>query len=104
MKLAILLLIATALKTQVEGHVRGTEILAYFDAYLPNGNYCGARKPITGWTVQMDRYRPADNVGAAVNNAYFNAGSGTYTTPAAGVYHCCASFRCKQGGVCDFTV
>ena len=34
---------------------------------------------------------------------YFNAATGIYTTPAAGVYHCCATFRCKQGGVCDFT-
>ena len=29
---------------------------------------------------------------------------GVYTTPARGIYHCCASARCKQGGVCDFTI
>ena len=52
----------------------------------------------------IDRYRPADNTGTPQNFVYFNAGSGVYTTPAAGTYHCCASFRCKQGGVCDFTI
>merc|ERR1712025_695509 len=33
-----------------------------------------------------------------------NFANGIFTTPALGVYHCCASFRCKQGGYCDFTV
>ena len=67
----------------------------------------------------VDRSRAAD--GTATNDAAFGAGTGIYTTPQAGmdnlehkkisfrwitlgVYHCCASFRCKQGGVCDWTV
>ena len=37
-------------------------------------------------------------------NVNFNAGTGVYTTPFRAAYHCCASFRCRQGGVCDFTV
>ena len=52
----------------------------------------------------MDRFRDDDGTGKNVDFVYFNTGTGTYTTPDAGVYHCCATFRCKQGGVCDFTV
>ena len=59
---------------------------------------------ILGWTVNYDRYRPADNTGTAVEDSYFSPGAGTYTTPAGGVYHCCAAFRCKEGSYCDFTV
>ena len=56
-----------------------------------------------GWHSTIDRYRPADGTGAAQNFMFFDVATGIYTTPAAGVYHCCATFRCKQGGVCDFT-
>merc|ERR1712142_1329259 len=45
---------------------------------------------------------PDDTVGKNVDYAYFI--NGVYTTPAAGVYHCCASFRCKNRSYCDFTV
>ena len=55
-----------------------------------------------GWTVTYDRYRPDDGTGANVDFAYFI--NGVYTTPAKGVYHCCATFRCKEGSYCDFTV
>merc|ERR1712002_278602 len=88
----------------VQGHTRGTNVIAYFDAYLPQGNYCGARRPITGWVATVDRFRDDVGTGKNVDFVYFNTGTGTYTTPDAGVYHCCATFRCKQGGVCDFTV
>eukprot|EP00091_Calanus_sinicus_P017003 TRINITY_DN3673_c0_g1_i7.p1 TRINITY_DN3673_c0_g1~~TRINITY_DN3673_c0_g1_i7.p1 ORF type:complete len:178 (-),score=54.84 TRINITY_DN3673_c0_g1_i7:194-682(-) len=90
--------------SNVSGHTKGTDAIAYFDAYLPSGTYCAPRRPVTGWTVNYDRYRPADGTGANVDSTYFNSGSGTYTTPAAGVYHCCASFRCKENSYCDFTV
>jgi len=56
---------------------------------------------VTGWTVTRDRYRPAG--GTVQDFTYFNAGTGIYTTPARGVYHCCAYFRGKQGGYYDFT-
>ena len=56
---------------------------------------------MTGWTVTRDRYRPAG--GTVQDFTYFNAGTGIYTTPARGVYHCCAYFRGKQGGYYDFT-
>ena len=52
--------------------------------------------------MTIDRYRPADGTGRNVDFTYFI--NGVYTTPAAGVYHCCASFRCKNRSYCDFTV
>ena len=98
-------------------------MIAFFDAYLPAGDKCGQQKPISGmhvttflllelilllkgWIVtsQICQDNGATNINANCNNDIFNAGSGIFTTPATGVYHCCASFRCKQGGYCDFTV
>ncbi|XP_023332137.1 uncharacterized protein LOC111704217 [Eurytemora carolleeae] len=73
----------------------------YLQAVMPAGNYCGQRKPITGWTTVRDRYK-AYNSGGNVDNTYF--ANGVFTTPSAGVYHCCGAARCKQGGVCDFTL
>ena len=32
----------------VLGHERNTDFIAMFDAYLPAGDYCGQRKPISG--------------------------------------------------------
>ena len=68
------------------------------------------------WVTLIDRYRPSS--GSVQNNVYFQGDNltimtchavtrwsgGVYTTPARGIYHCCASARCKQGGVCDFTI
>merc|ERR1712227_555295 len=92
--------------TDVSGHTRNSDMIAFFDAYLPAGDKCGQQKPISGWIVtsQICLDNGATNINANCNNDIFNAGSGIFTTPATGVYHCCASFRCKQGGYCDFTV
>eukprot|EP00091_Calanus_sinicus_P023960 TRINITY_DN835_c0_g1_i12.p1 TRINITY_DN835_c0_g1~~TRINITY_DN835_c0_g1_i12.p1 ORF type:complete len:205 (+),score=60.35 TRINITY_DN835_c0_g1_i12:49-615(+) len=98
----ILSFLALASLSVVSGHTTGTDVMAYFEAYRAAGSTCNKNRPVTGWTVVVDRSR--DAVGAATNNAAFSAGTGTYTTPQAGVYHCCASFRCQQGGVCDWTV
>ena len=54
--------------------------------------------------MNYDRYRPADGKGTAVDNNYFSASTGIYKTPAAGIYHCCASFRVREGGYADFTI
>merc|ERR1712181_2273 len=98
----ILSVLVLASLSSVSGHTTGTDVMAYFEAYRAAGSTCNKNRPVTGWTVVVDRSR--DAVGAATNNAAFSAGTGTYTTPQAGVYHCCASFRCQQGGVCDWTV
>ena len=31
----------------VAGHTRNNDNIAYFDAYLPEGNYCNKQQPIT---------------------------------------------------------
>merc|ERR1712098_163359 len=85
-------------------YTSGTDAMAYFDAYKnQQTTTCGAQKPITGWTRLIDRSRAAGST-TPINDAAFGTGTGIYTVPQAGTYHCCASFRCKQGGVCDFTV
>eukprot|EP00092_Neocalanus_flemingeri_P010908 GFUD01011750.1.p1 GENE.GFUD01011750.1~~GFUD01011750.1.p1 ORF type:complete len:205 (-),score=25.34 GFUD01011750.1:59-601(-) len=98
---AVFLLTLSSL-TVVSGHTLGTDAVSYFYANIPSGSKCGPQRPVTGWENIVDRYRPADGTGASVNNGQFSGG--IFTTPAAGVYHCCASFRCKQGGYCDWTV
>merc|ERR1712126_506678 len=87
------------------GHKRNEDFIAMFDAYLPAGDYCGQRIPITGWTVRnhICQDNGATGLDANCNSDIFTS-AGIFTTPARGVYHCCASFRCKQGGYCDFTV
>jgi len=75
----------------------------YFDAVMPPGDKCGQQKPMIGWKVNYDQYRNNSN-GNNVDNKYFNGRNGKFTAPSAGVYHCCASARCKQGGVCDWTI
>lgn len=87
------------LVTYCSSHTRNTDDIAYFAAYMPTGSYCNKQLPITNWITIFDRYRPSS--GGVQNNQYFI--NGVYTTPAAGVYQCCASFRCQQRGVCDFT-
>merc|ERR1711962_1038846 len=89
---------------KVSCHKLGEDVIAYFEAYLPSGNKCGQQKPITGWTVKYDRFRDDVSPGTAVDDTYFSSSTGIYTTPHAGVYHCCSAFRCKQGGVCDFAI
>ena len=58
-----------------------------------------------GWTVRnhICQDNGATGLDANCNSDIFTS-AGIFTTPARGVYHCCASFRCKQGGYCDFTV
>merc|ERR550519_104407 len=91
--------------SRVSGHTVGTgaaagDVISYFDAYLPPGSKCGQQKPVTGWTVNFDRWRATD--GTITNDAQFV--NGVFTTPQPGVYHCCSSFRCKQNGYCDFAI
>merc|ERR1711970_433314 len=96
-----ILILSLASLSLVEGHTKGTDGYAYFDAHKNlGGTTCNAQRPVTGWTVVKDRWVAADKT--VTNNAQFS--NGIYTTKVAGVYHCCASFRCKQGGVCDWTV
>ena len=33
--------------SSVAGHTRNNDNIAYFDAYLPEGNYCNKQQPIT---------------------------------------------------------
>jgi len=92
--------------TDVFGHARNDDFIAMFDAYLPSGDKCGQQKPITGWIETRDicEVNNAPSQLNAVCPTTGNFANGIFTTPALGVYHCCASFRCKQGGYCDFTV
>ena len=84
-------------------HTKGNDAIAYFDAWFESGTKCGQQIPITGWTNSQDRYSTATE-SANINSAQFSASTGTYTVPIAGAYQCCMSARCKQGGVCDFTM
>lgn len=87
-------------------HTRGTLLgndIAYFDAYMTSGDKCGKQVPITGWQGGQDRYTLRTK-NPNVNSVAFSLAAGTYTVPIAGAYHCCMSARCKQGGVCDFTI
>merc|ERR1711862_1024970 len=94
LNIAFAVILAFTSLYEVEGHTKGTQPYAYFDAYKNSGGTtCNAQRPVTGWTVTSDRSWDA-----------FGTGTGVYTVPEEGVYHCCASFRCKQGGVCDWTV
>ena len=105
----------------VSAHDR-SDVIAYFSAELPQGNKCGPQRPITGDDGLIWRVRVGTNSfnsagwtevttatarswnGNTRTNGGFNTGTGIYTTPERGVYQCCASFRCRQGGVCDFTI
>ena len=105
----------------VSAHERSDRI-AYFSAELTAGNKCGPQRPITGdagwgkysklegffftsagWT-EVTTATARSWSGGTRTNGGFNTGTGIYTTPLRGLYHCCASFRCRQGGVCDFTI
>jgi len=94
--------------SEVSGHAPGNTgtFLYWFDAYLAStSDKCGQQKPISGWTVTSQRCDANGDTSRPCPAADpFQAGSGIFTTPAQGVYHCCAQFRCKQGGYCDYTV
>jgi len=98
--LTSLCLLALAGLATVSAHTSGTDPFVYFDAYLSSGDKCAQQKPVTGWTVDQ-RYR--DATGARGTDP-FTTSTGLFVTPVAGVYHCCASFRCKQNGYCDFSI
>merc|ERR1711874_668762 len=104
--LTIIMLLFTAalafLLHLVSAHDR-SDVIAYFSAELPQGNKCGPQRPITGWTEVTTATGRSWNGGTRTNGG-FNTGTGIYTTPERGVYQCCASFRCRQGGVCDFSL
>merc|ERR1712168_1451709 len=93
--------------SEVSGHAPGNTgtFLYWFDAYLAStSDKCGQQKPISGWTVTSQRCDANGDTSRPCPAADpFQAGSGIFTTPAQGVYHCCAQFRCKQGGYCDYT-
>lgn len=92
----------------------GQDPVFYMYSYLPSGDKCGQQKPISGWTKGIERCDPnAANSGltaptgmttTACASDQFDTGSGILTLPFRGGYQCCAQFRCKQGGYCDFTV
>merc|ERR1712110_1334542 len=65
---------------------------------------CGKQTPITGWTRGVDRCDQNSAADACATGDNFNTGNGIVTLPFRGGYQCCAQFRCKQGGYCDFTV
>merc|ERR1711920_349374 len=76
MKLAIAFLALTSLLYGVECHLGSTTVnwkYYYFDTVLPAGDKCGQQKPVTGWTVNYDRYK-AYNTGGKQDNQYFNSG------------------------------
>merc|ERR1712130_337080 len=99
--LAVALLLAFWIPNQVTAHTRGTDAYAYFDAYLAAGTYCAPQTPITAWTITSDRYVEAGSTTFNNNN---QLSGGVFTTRVAGVYHCCASFRGRQGGFHDWTI
>merc|ERR1712243_6437 len=94
--------------SQVSSHAPGNTgtFLYWFDAYLAStSDKCGQQKPISGRTVTSQRCDAnGDTARPCPGTDPFQAGSGIFTVPARGVYHCCAQFRCKQGGYCDYTV
>ena len=84
----------------MSGHTKGVDAYAYLDLELPVGTYCAPRRPITDWSVIIDRWVSA--AGANTNNAQYS--NGVFTTQVEGVYHCCMSFRGRQGGYHDWSV
>jgi len=98
--------------SSVSCHTQGTDYIYYFDAYMPAGTTKCGPQTLTGWTVKYDRFRDATGAGPATDNTYFSASTGIFSAPptlrngnsANALYHCCASARCKKGGVCDFTI
>merc|ERR1712212_265661 len=103
MMFSAIVIVSTSLVSLASGHARANDNIVYFSARLPdNSNKCGPQKPITGWTEDIaDRWWSGGTRGAT---DIFNPGTGIFSTPLRGIYQCCASFRCKQGGVCDFTI
>jgi len=73
-----------------------TDKVLVVDAYLGSGDKCGAQT-ISGWTSNLDIYYAGSTTTEQAATT-FNTGTGTFTTPAAGWYNICASFRFRQGG------
>merc|ERR1711935_1235130 len=58
--------------SSVSGHTKGTDAYAYLDLELPVGTYCAPRRPITDWSVNIDRWVSA--AGVNTNNAQYSGG------------------------------
>merc|ERR1719309_1073665 len=86
--------------TAVMGHSAAT-FRSYFDAAFEATTKCGPQRPIQGWNNVRQLHR--DDANAPTTNA-FSASAGIFTPPYSGVYQCCMSARCRQGGYCDFTL
>jgi len=100
-----LIFVALFCLSEVSGSgTEGNDPVFYFYAYLPSGDKCGKQTPITGWTRGVDRCDQNSAADACATGDNFNTGNGIVTLPFRGGYQCCAQFRCKQGGYCDFTV
>merc|ERR1711872_459179 len=78
LNIALAVILAFTSLLEVEGHTKGTQPYAYFDAYKNSGGTtCNAQRPVTGWTVTSDRSWSA--AGAKTDNAAFGTGTGIYT-------------------------
>merc|ERR1712215_10020 len=76
----------------------------YMDVFLKMSNEtCGKQKPIKDWEVTNDllviyRFFGTQNL----QDRYFK--DGVFHVPLTGMYHCCASARCKKGGSCKLSI
>merc|ERR1711872_851254 len=72
---ALAVILAFTSLLEVEGHTKGTQPYAYFDAYKNSGGTtCNAQRPVTGWTVTSDR--SWDTAGKATNTRLLGPGLG----------------------------
>merc|ERR1712002_38909 len=98
----ILLLLSVFWIQEAVCHVRGTTATGYFYAWLEGAQTkCGKQQPITGWKAKS---KSATIASPTVVSTDTDFASGKYTFPDSGMYLCCASIRCKEGGVCDLTM
>jgi len=95
----------------VSSHGLGDDYIYYFDAVMPAGTVKCGPQTLTGWTVNIDRFRKP--TGPREDFTYFSSSTGVFSAPDVlnarsrstnGIYHCCASARCRKGGVCDFSI
>jgi len=76
----------------------------YMDVFLKmSDKTCGMQKPIKDWEVNNDLLVNHRFIGVQnLQDKYFKAG--VFRVPITGMYHCCASARCKKGGSCKLSI